>query len=141
LADGPVDLFDGHLALILSTNRGAFLSIGAELPEYVRTAIFTVFVAIALAAGFVWLIRHPRRSRLETVALALLLGGGLGNVLDRAFRSGAVTDFVLLRIGPLRTGIFNMADVFVTVGALVIFTFGLFQRHEPSTAGDDTPAG
>lgn len=136
LSDGPIDLFDGRLGLILTTNRGAFLSLGAGLPEHVRLAILTVFVSFALAAGFGWLIRHQRRPRVETVALALMLGGGLGNVLDRALRSGAVTDFMLIRLGPLRTGIFNMADVFVTAGAVVLFTFGMFRGQDRPPKGD-----
>jgi signal peptidase II len=50
------------------------------------------------------------------------LAGGLGNLIDRLAYGGYVVDFVNIGIGPLRTGVFNVADVGVVVGALMLFT-------------------
>jgi signal peptidase II len=54
---------------------------------------------------------------------ALFCGGGLGNWIDRVARSGYVVDFLQCGIGPVRTGIFNLADVAVMAGAL-LFVLG-----------------
>jgi signal peptidase II len=128
LASGPREFFEGRLQLILATNRGAFLSLGAGLPERVRTAVFTLCVAALSMAGVVWLLRHRRRSAIETMAMSLVVGGGIGNVLDRMLRAGAVTDFIFVRIGPLHTGIFNVADVCVTAGALMLVAWELGRK-------------
>jgi signal peptidase II len=55
---------------------------------------------------------------LRFVALVLVLAGGVGNQLDRVLQAGLVTDFINLGVGPLRTGIFNVADVAITCGAI-----------------------
>jgi signal peptidase II len=54
------------------------------------------------------------------IGLCLLTGGGLGNLIDRISNNGAVTDFLRLGIGPLRTGIFNLADVAIVSGVLML---------------------
>jgi hypothetical protein len=55
--------------------------------------------------------------------------GGLGNVIDRLARSGFVTDFLNVGIGPLRTGIFNFADFALFVGVGIIVLFGTSSTH------------
>jgi signal peptidase II len=54
------------------------------------------------------------------VPLVLLLAGGVGNLIDRVSQNGFVTDFISVGVGPLRTGIFNVADVAVTFGAVAL---------------------
>jgi signal peptidase II len=56
----------------------------------------------------------------RTLACALLLGGAIGNLIDRVRFDGLVIDFMNLGIGPLRTGIFNVADVAISVGAVLL---------------------
>ena len=51
--------------------------------------------------------------------LVLILAGGIGNLIDRVSHQGLVTDFINLGIGPIRTGVFNVADIAVTTGGLV----------------------
>ena len=55
-----------------------------------------------------------------TATLALIVAGGLGNLYDRVFEGGAVTDFLNVGVGPLRTGIFNVADVAIVAGVLLM---------------------
>jgi signal peptidase II len=105
------------LVLTLTENRGAFLSLGEQFPPALRFAVFTALVAIGLAAGTIWLFRAREASLYDVVCVSLLIGGGVGNLIDRATRDGAVTDFILLRAGFLHTGVFNVADVFVTTAA------------------------
>jgi len=57
----------------------------------------------------------------KTIALAAIFSGGLGNLIDRIFFDRHVTDFMNVGIGSLRTGIFNVADMCVTGGVIVLF--------------------
>ncbi len=121
LADSPgVRLASGVVHLELVGNPGAFLSLGADLPDEVRRALFGVGVPLALLVIAVLLLRSGPLSSWQGLGLALLVGGGLGNWLDRVLRDGVVTDFVSLGLGPLRTGVFNVADVAIVVGVLLI---------------------
>lgn len=128
LEHGPVRALGGHLQLVLTENRGAFLSLGARLDPAVRTFLFTGLVAIALIGGLIWLFAHDH-PRSHFIPLALIFGGGIGNLIDRASRAGAVTDFLFLRYGPLHTGVFNVADVFITAGAAALVVVWMRQRE------------
>lgn len=107
----------GALTITHAENRGAFLSLGSMLSDRTRITILTVGVAVLLAAALIALFRNPPALR-PRIALALIIGGGVGNLIDRIARSGFVTDFLYLRAGPLHTGVFNIADVAITGGVL-----------------------
>lgn len=96
----------------LAENSGAFLSLGANWPAPVRFWILTVFVSFILLYA-AWSIFAPKNiSSAEFWGYQLLLIGGLGNVIDRAYK-GSVTDFVQVGISPFQTGIFNIVDMFI----------------------------
>lgn len=101
-------------------NHGAFLSLGAALSEPARFGIFVVAVALALAGLAAYMIRKPGLGATDIGALSLILGGGIGNLIDRIVLHGGVTDFLNFGIGPVRTGIFNVADVAIMAGAAMI---------------------
>jgi signal peptidase II len=113
-------------------NHGAFLGLGSSLPEGLRVAILTVLVGAMLMGLLVYTIAS-RQLRLDcSLALALIIGGGLSNLLDRLLYHGAVVDFMNLGVGSLRTGIFNVADVAIMIGAGLL---GLsLLRHERASA-------
>lgn len=104
----------------LTSNPGGFMGMGAKLPEALRNLLLVWLVPSALALLCLHFLRSPHTARAEWIALGLLAGGGLGNWLDRVLNAGAVTDFVSLGLGRLRTGIFNVADVAVIGGALLL---------------------
>ena len=54
------------------------------------------------------------------IPLLLILAGGLGNLIDRVTNDGLVTDFIVMGVGPIRTGVFNVADIAVTFGGIAI---------------------
>lgn len=112
---GSVSLASDTLRLELAANSGGFLSLGASLPAELRQTFFMVLVPLAVLAICVLLLR-PGVDRRVLVATGLIAGGGLANWLDRLMNDGAVTDFVSLGLGPLRTGIFNLADVAIVGG-------------------------
>jgi signal peptidase II len=103
-------------------NRGAMLSLGSNLSAPARFLVFTVGVGVLLAGLAVFVLARGKNFR-EIVAGSLVVGGGLGNLLDRILYDGAVIDFVSVGIGPVRTGVFNAADVavFLGVGLFVLF--------------------
>lgn len=97
-------------------NKGAFLSLGASLPDAFRFWVFTVATSLVLAALLLYLMLSSHLPAITTVSLSLILGGGSSNLIDRAIHNGAVLDFINLGIGDLRTGIFNVADLAITAG-------------------------
>jgi signal peptidase II len=121
LALGESHAFLGDtFRLVHVENPGAFLGLGANLPEPVRVAlfqgvIFLVILALLWAAAF----RARTRPR-QFVGLTLLAASGIGNLIDRLLFDGRVTDFLNIGIGSLRTGIFNIADVVGMIGFVVL---------------------
>ena len=115
-----ISLASDFLRLQLVYNHGAFLGLGAGLPAIARLVILGGLVPLGLFATIAWLLRSATVSRLQLVAIGSIVGGGLGNWLDRLIHEGRVTDFVSVGLGPLRTGIFNFADVAVVAGMLLL---------------------
>lgn len=105
--------------LQLAHNTGAFLSLGSALPESWRAGLFSVGVGIMLMALLGYILFSKSISTLELLALSLLLAGGVGNLIDRVL-CGYVVDFMNIGIGSLRTGVFNVADIAVSIGALIL---------------------
>ena len=128
----PLVLARGLVTLAYTENSGAMLSVGATLSQPVRFWILTVGVGILLAGMFVFLVVTRDLSALLTVAISLMLGGGLSNFIDRLFNDGRVVDFMTIGIGPLRTGVFNFADVAITSG-VTLFFFAALQRRGATT--------
>ena len=114
----PMPLFYEIVTLSYAENPGGFLSFGAHFSETVRFVMFTVAVGCALLVGGMALVRLHGLRTLQRLSLALSLGGGLGNLIDRLGNQGKVIDFLSLGFGPFQTGVFNVADVAVTVGVI-----------------------
>jgi signal peptidase II len=116
-----IPLLGGFAELILRENPGSFLSLGASLPEPIRRFLLTFAVGVSLVALLIYIARNGARlGLLFFAALALIWAGGTSNLIDRIVREGHVTDFLILRLGPLQTGVFNAADVIIVVGALAL---------------------
>ena len=116
-------------------NHGAFLSLGATFSEHARFVVFVVAVAFALAGMVAYLIRKASITSFDIVAISLILGGGVGNLIDRILFNGEVTDFLNLGIGQVRTGIFNIADVAIMMGAGMLLYQGF--RSKSRIPGHD----
>ena len=124
------ELADGHIVDVIWTirfrlafNTGAAFSSGTGFGKFIGLA------AIAIVLVLIWTSRSVG-SRMGTVAVGLVLGGAVGNLLDRVFRSpgfgrGAVIDFVDLRWWP----VFNVADAAITIGCVVLVLVS-FNRGE-----------
>ncbi len=128
------------LRLTFIENHGAFLGLGGSLPPVARTLIFTVFVSIMLVGFLWWVWRTPNLSTMTLVACALVVGGGIGNLIDRIANNGGVADFLNLGIGTCqfcRTGIFNVADLWIVIGAALLLISGDLSKKEDDP--DETP--
>ena len=93
-------------------NTGAAFSMLSHMPPW-----FFVLLGVAVSVGIlVWMRRNPMGQRLVASGLALILGGALGNVIDRV-RLGHVTDFIDFHIDDWHFAAFNVADSAIMVGA------------------------
>ncbi len=135
-SSSPVSLLGGAVRFQYAENPGAFLSLGAGLPPQWRFLLGVVFSGVALTILAVFATRSAKLSTVQRLGLGLVVAGGLGNLVDRIVNDGRVVDFVSLRIGPLRTGIFNVADVAITAGVLVAMVAGLRRPPRESTPLD-----
>jgi signal peptidase II len=104
----------------LAENPGSFLSMGDSLPKPLRLAVFTIGVGVGLSSLLVYLVFGGRFRWLLFAGLGLVWAGGTSNLIDRITRHGLVSDFIYVRIGPVHTGVFNLADVVIMIGGAVI---------------------
>jgi signal peptidase II len=109
----------GFFSLELAENQGAFLSLGAGLPQVLRLVLSAAVVVLLLALA-VAVLRDTGSSFPTLLGAALLVAGGCSNFVDRLRFQGRVTDFLFLRAGPLHTGVFNVADVAIMAGAVLL---------------------
>lgn len=123
----PHDFLGGILHIRLVENHGAFLSLGSTLPEPVRNAIFLVGASLMVAGLVAWIFLSKAADAPTRLVLSWIAAGGIGNIIDRAIFDGGVTDFLNLGIGPLRTGIFNVADMYITF-ALAFVVWQMFRK-------------
>jgi len=110
-----------YLRLIFSQNSGALFGLFRD------QAILFGIVSIGVVALIVWFHGSSGRNTWLSVALGLLLGGAVGNMLDR-FRFGYVVDWVDAGIGDLRFYTFNVADSMITLSILLLLALALFPQ-------------
>ena len=110
--------------VVYAENAGGFLGIGADLPAPARTALFTFATGLALIALGV-LVTRNHWNGVAALGVSLFVAGGASNWFDR-LADGSVVDFLNVGIGPLRTGIFNVADIAITVG-VALFALAEFR--------------
>ncbi len=121
-----------HLRLFLSHNQGAAFSFLGSKPM-LALYVFSSFSALVILGLLFWLYCAPASSRLLSVSITLILGGAIGNLMDR-IRFGYVVDFIDVYIQDWHWPIFNIADSAICVGAvlLAIDSLGSSFRREPS---------
>lgn len=133
-----LDLFDSIavlpiLNITLMHNTGAAFSILSGAPP-----AFFVLLSLAVSIGIlIWLRRNPQGQRLTAASLSLILGGALGNAIDRVVY-GYVIDFIDFHVGQWHWPAFNVADTAICIGAgLLIIDALLFNRERSEQATDE----
>lgn len=120
-------------------NSGAFLSLGHHWPPAARTAVFTIGTGLILF-GMIAAALKFRLSGPALVGLAFYVAGGVSNLVDRVMR-GSVIDFLNVGVGPLRTGIFNVADMAILLGVgIFVFAHRRADEVEDPTAPSPGPS-
>ncbi len=119
LDEGPIRLIDDFLRLALARNSGAAFGLLRGVGSWL--ALLAVIIIVTIFMGLRVDLDRP-----STIALGLILGGAIGNLIDRLFRGsgladGLVVDFIDFNFWPT----FNVADSAITVGALIIVWEGL----------------
>jgi signal peptidase II len=105
--------------LIKVENTGAFLGMGSELPETLRVLLLIILPVIVLVGITVYTYLEKSLDKTSIIGFSLIIGGGVGNIFDRIVY-GSVTDFLYLNFEFFKTGIFNIADLSVTSGMILI---------------------
>ncbi len=112
-----VDVVGEFVRLTFIENTGA--AFGIHVGAYDRI-VFLVLSTIALVALVAMFWATPVRDRVRLVAIAAICGGAIGNLLDRVRSARGVIDFLDVGLGNLRWPIFNVADIAVTTGAVLL---------------------
>ncbi|MCA9093979.1 MAG: signal peptidase II [Planctomycetaceae bacterium] len=116
----PKSYLSGTFRLEYALNPGGFLSLGGTLSPEFRQFFFVGFNACFLIGVTLFLMYRWNMKLSLFVAAVCILAGGIGNLIDRVVNQGLVTDFLVVGIGPLRSGVFNVADMGVTFGAIAV---------------------
>lgn len=112
----------GKVILTYAENTGAFGSMFGTMSDTVRWAILTLGNGVLLAGVAAYVLMSKAIDRPTFWALALILAGGLGNLIDRLQYGTVVIDFLFVDSGLpyLKSNIFNIADVAITIGFLIL---------------------
>jgi signal peptidase II len=129
----PTVVASGLMEFTLAENPGAFLSLGETLPPVLREGILTVGTGLGLAALLAYLLRGASFKLLPFSGLLLAWAGGVSNLIDRLFRHGTVTDFMIMRAGPLHTGVFNLADMAILAGIAIVLVGAFLNGRTPES--------
>ena len=121
-------LFADMVRLQYAENTGGFLGVGGDLHPGIRASIFTVATGLMLLGMIVAAVRWRVRGA-ALIGLTLFVAGGASNWIDR-LASGFVVDFLNVGIGPVRTGIFNVADMAIMLGAAVMLFAEVRDAHQ-----------
>lgn len=111
-------------------NSGAFLGMGSELNPTLKIIFLLILPIVVLGFVLHYVFKDKTIDKLSLIGFSCILGGGFANIYDRILY-GSVTDFFHIDLGGVfRTGIFNMADLSVTTGMILIVTASFIYRKK-----------
>ena len=109
-------------------NSGAFLGMGSDLSPTLKWILLLILPVIVLGGVVYYILTTKSLDRLSLIAFCCIVGGGIANVFDR-FLYGSVTDFFHIDLGGVfRTGIFNVADMSVSFGMILLIIASFKQK-------------
>ena len=127
-----IELIGQKFVLQYVNNKGAFLGMGSDLNPVVRLIFLLILPVVVLGYLIYYIFKNKQLENYALIALCMIAGGGIANVYDRII-SGHVTDFLHIDLGGVfRTGIFNLADMAVTSGMILILFGSLLHRRKKS---------
>ncbi len=122
-----INVIGNHLILTKVENSGAFLSTGDTLASSVKFVVLSFIPLLALCYGIYYLLKNNQLNNLLVLGICFVIGGGLGNLYDRLIY-GSVTDFLHIDFYLIKTGIFNLADVSIMIGMIILVIHLYFKR-------------
>ena len=117
-----IRFFNNIFVLIYAENTGAFLSLGKNWNVYIKYFVLLIIPIIICIMGLLYLM-FKETKKYRIIIGSCIIGGGIGNLVDRLFNNFTVIDFMNFGIGNIRTGILNVADLSVTFGVIVLILF------------------
>lgn len=137
MADGQQIVLTSFFNLTRTSNYGISLGLLTAESDAMRWLLVALTGGIALVVG-AWILREKKLG--DVVPLAMILGGALGNIVDR-IRFGHVVDFADLHFGDWRPFlVFNLADALITLGVVIILARSLLIREKPIQDSAASPA-
>ncbi|MGB0981953.1 MAG: signal peptidase II [Winogradskyella sp.] len=128
--EGEIDVIGDYFQLIWVENKGAFLGMGSEMNDTLRILFLLILPILVLGYVVYYIVKNTELDRLSLIAFCCIIGGGIANVFDRIV-FGEVTDFFFMRLTDvIRTGIFNVADLSVTSGMIMLLLSGFLNRKK-----------
>ena len=127
--EAEINVIKHNLILTNVNNPGAMLGLGADLPLVWRKGLFISFPIMILILMIAFLFYKTKLKLPMVLGLTFIIGGGFGNIIDRMIY-GSVTDFVHIDFEIFRTGIFNMADVSVMLGTIIIVFYNITEKED-----------
>ena len=111
-------------------NSGAFLGLGSDFSPVIKSILLLALPVGVLVTVLVYIFKDTSIDKLSLIGYSSIIGGGIGNIYDR-FLYGSVTDFLFIDLGGVfKTGIFNMADLSVTTGMILIVWASFKTKNE-----------
>jgi signal peptidase II len=112
-------------------NKGAFLGMGSDMNPTLKLIFLLILPTLVLGYVIYYIINTKELDRLSLIAFCCIVGGGVANVFDRIVYK-QVTDFFFIDLGGVfKTGIFNVADLSVTTGMIMLLLSGVFKKKDP----------
>lgn len=125
-----IELIGDTFIMTKVENSGAFLGMGSELSPTLKWILLLILPVIVLGGVLYYIITNKTLDKLSLIAFCCIVGGGIANVFDR-FMYGSVTDFFHIDLGGVfRTGIFNVADMSVSFGMILLVIASFKQKKQ-----------
>lgn len=126
-----VDVIGTYFQLIWVENEGAFLGMGSDMHPTLHLIFLKILPLLVLGYVVYYIVKTKDLDKMSLIAFCCIVGGGISNVFDR-FAFGKVTDFLFIDLGGVfKTGIFNIADMSVTTGmVMLIFSNFLMKKKQ-----------
>jgi signal peptidase II len=112
---GSISLLGGTVQFTLIFNPGGFLSVLSDYSQSTRFFLLNICVSMLLLGSLFCIFISTTMDKKFSLPLVLVTAGGISNLIDRMIHEDGVIDFVSIGIGSFRTGIFNLADMYILV--------------------------
>ncbi len=131
--DQVIKIIGDNFIMTRVQNSGAFLGMGSELNDTLRLILLLILPVVVLGGVIYYILKNKALDRLSLIAFCCIIGGGIANVFDRIVE-GSVTDFFYIKLTDIiRTGIFNVADMSVTFGMILLLIASFIHRKKEKT--------